>query len=162
METQSTTVTMSNITGVCGDQAADPAAAGDEALNGSNKWVYGVIAWVFACFLAAAGVLLQKYAHNREEAKVASLRSPWYKQPVWWLGFFMLVILPLPMNMAAMGLAPQSLLAPLQSCSLVFNAILASRFMGEKLTQVDLISTGLMIVGASITTAFGNHCDPGP
>ena len=95
--------------------------SGDAALD-SNKWVYGVIAWVAACFFAAAGVLLQKYAHTREESKpIAADRSPFYKQPIWWLGFFMLVVFPLPMNMSAMALAPQSLLAPLQSTSLVFN-----------------------------------------
>ena len=33
--------------------------------------------------------------------------------------------------------------------------------MGERLTRVDIISTSMMMLGGSITTVFGNHCDPG-
>jgi hypothetical protein len=55
------------------------------------------------------------------------------------------------------GLASQSALAPLGSVTMILNTVLAWRFLGERFTTVDAISTVLMACGTTVAVAFSKN-----
>ena len=57
------------------------------------------------------------------------------------------------------GLAGQSELAPMGAVTMIFNTILAWRFLGEPFTRIDFIATFLMGSGTIIAVAFGESSD---
>jgi len=59
------------------------------------------------------------------------------------------------LNAIALGYAAQSLLAPLRSITLVANAILATRFLGEKFERSKIIGIVLVVAGSVCSVLFG-------
>lgn len=57
------------------------------------------------------------------------------------------------------GLAGQSELAPMGAVTMIFNTILAWRFLGEPFTRIDFIATSLMGIGTTVAIAFGESSD---
>jgi hypothetical protein len=79
----------------------------------------------------------------------------------WWLGFFLLVIAPLPMDFVALGLASASLVFPVGTAAnvIVGQVIAPHYFEGEKLGRREWAGTALIVLGATLTSAFGDHTD---
>ncbi|KAJ3141439.1 NIPA-like protein 3, partial [Irineochytrium annulatum] len=78
------------------------------------------------------------------------------KNPIWILGFLIFVFSNL-MNFVALAFAPQSLVAPLGSISLVVNVILAPIINNERFTVKDLAGVVLIVVGSSLTIVFAGN-----
>eukprot|EP00494_Astrolonche_serrata_P017397 UN17581 len=79
---------------------------------------------------------------------------------MWCIGFVFLIIFPLPLDLYAMANTPQSLPAPLSSFTLLFNALFAHFFQDETMVWLDAVSTGLICLGSSLSTATGEHIEP--
>jgi multidrug transporter EmrE-like cation transporter len=75
------------------------------------------------------------------------------KNPIWVLGMVIFVFSNF-LNFIALQFAPQSLVAPLGSISLVVNVILAPIINGEKFTWKDIVGVVLIVAGSSMTVAF--------
>lgn len=128
------------------------------SVDGSYWWL-GVITSLLACFGTVAGMMLQKYSHNKNDALPPDLRKPSYKRPMWWMSLFLMIVVPAPLDVLSLALAPQSLLAPLSAVTLLLNVLLSPVFLGEKLTRVEIGATALIFIGAVVTTAFGEHSE---
>ncbi|KAJ3006786.1 UNVERIFIED_CONTAM: NIPA-like protein 3 [Siphonaria sp. JEL0065] len=86
---------------------------------------------------------LQKKLHFGELAK----------SPIWVLGLIVYSSANL-LNFVALQFAPQSLVAPLGSISLVVNVFAATNINNEKYSWKDVIGGMLIIGGSSMTVAF--------
>ena len=94
-------------------------------------------------------------ANNQENEEVGN----YYSQPLWILGMS-LVILGALLDVASYGFAPQSLLAPMATLTLVFNTLLAPKFLGEQLSNRDIGATGVIVAGTVVVIAFSPHATP--
>lgn len=68
----------------------------------------------------------------------------------WWLFGFGLFLIGQILGMISMGYAAQSVVATLNSFSLVTNAMFAPCLLGEKVEKVDLISIIVIIIGSAM------------
>ena len=93
-----------------------------------GRWV-GVLCSLLACFGTVSGMMLQKLSHMRNEALPVHQRKPVLRRPLWWLSLFLMIVVPSPLDVASLALAPQSLLAPLSAVTLLLNALLAPCFL---------------------------------
>ena len=60
-------------------------------------------------------------------------------------------VLNVGLSAAALACAAQSLLSPLVSCQIVFNAFLSPCLLGERLTRRDILGTALIVIGCTIS-----------
>lgn len=72
--------------------------------------------------------------------------------PIWLLGLFLQVLGAL-LDFAALGYAPQSVVAPLGSLTLVVNVFVSPFMHDEKPSIKTIFATGIIICGAAITVA---------
>lgn len=144
---------------------AEPPTTCDEhcARYTSDLWLFGILSSTGASFSTASGLVIQKIAHMRTQALPVDKRPPmifgFIISPLWVLGFFLLVICPLPFNLLAVTWAAASLVAPLASVTLVLNQCLAPCTLNEKLTRTDIVATAVIVFGVVLATAFGTHCE---
>jgi len=104
---------------------------------------------------AAVGVNIQKLSMNREE----NGRKP-FMQPLWLMGMAVIVVDAIG-DFVFIGLAPQSLLAPLGSLSLGWNVILAPIFhREEKVTKTTVVATAVIYVGTIISILYAASSNP--
>jgi len=113
-------------------------------------WVVGVLLSLIASFLSTMGILTQKKAHDVVGTCARTL--------VWSLGFSGMVIGAV-LDLAAFGFAAQSLLAPLGGSTIVFNALLSPCMTQEKLMRTDIMATFVILLGCTITVAFGDQSE---
>lgn len=84
------------------------------------------------------------------------------RNTTWILGFFVFLLGNI-FNVIALQFAPQSLVAPLGSFSLVVNVIIAPMMNNEKWDYKDILGVGLIVTGSVIVVAFAgsnnhNYC----
>ena len=105
-------------------------------------------------FAAAIGVNIQKLSMTKEEAKQLNLRRSPFLQPLWCFGMA-IIILDAIGDFVFIGMAPQSLLAPLGSLGLGWNFILAPIFhTGEKVTKGIVTATIIIYIGTITTVSY--------
>jgi len=126
------------------------------------KWIFGVIFCILGSFGAALGMILQKAAHNEHSAKLDNDQIKClgiYPQNwKWFAGFTVLVLLPLPLDVAAAALTPQSIVAPLSSITILLAQVMAPQILGEKIFISDWIATMLIVAGCAASTIAGDQC----
>ncbi|GJQ71403.1 putative magnesium transporter NIPA [Trypoxylus dichotomus] len=71
------------------------------------------------------------------------------KEWIWWLGFLMMGVGELA-NFAAYAFAPASLVTPLGALSVLVSAVLASRYLNERLNLLGKIGCLLCILGSTV------------
>lgn len=147
----------------CG-QFTCSCARGSEAHPASWKWIFGILCAVGGSVGAAAGLVMQKLAHNENElVEDPEQRHKNYfgmqlTNSKWLLGFCLLTIVPAPLALAAVALAPQSIIAPLSAVTVVFCQVLAPLILGERVTCRDWFATFMIVVGCAASSLFGDHC----
>ena len=105
----------------------------------------GIALACLAASMNATGLNLQRYA-QRHGLRVLNA-----------VGLALAVLCGVA-DMASFGFAPQSLLAPFGSLTLVINLLLAPVLHGDQIRTVDLSSTALVFAGVAICLA--NECMP--
>ncbi|KAJ3416033.1 hypothetical protein HDV05_003392 [Chytridiales sp. JEL 0842] len=75
------------------------------------------------------------------------------KNPIWVLGMVIFIFSNF-LNFIALQFAPQSLVAPLGSISLVVNVVLAPLINQETFTWKDIVGVVMIVAGSSMTVAF--------
>lgn len=86
---------------------------------------------------------------NQPESQLHFLRNP-----TWWMGTFLMAAGEIG-NFAAFAFAPASLVAPLGAWSVVLSAILAHVFLGESVSNTNLIGIALCVTGAFLIGTSG-------
>jgi hypothetical protein len=146
----------------CGGETTFTCA---EVCKGSVSWAWliGMACGTVSSAASATGLVLQKWAHHMDsnfpEARRARRCSGWLCSCWWWLGFLLLVVVPLPFNLVAVTLAGMSIMAPFSALPLVFNQLIAPCLLPEKLSRSDIYATAVIVGGVAVTAAFGSHCD---
>merc|ERR1740130_38177 len=111
--------------------------------GGDESWQYlvGVGASLFSSAGSAGGLVMQKFAHNAQQDLEDGHKWPELGglicSPFWLFGFFVLVIVPLPFDLVALSMAPQSIVAALTGVTIVMVQVLAPYALGEKVTRLD-------------------------
>ena len=135
---------------------ADAETASQGLWCGTNCWYFGVVMAIVACFISNLGVNLQKKAHLNLLGKSEQERRGYNKQATWKLGL-LLIALGSIADFVALGFAPQSLVAPLGSFTLVSNVFLAPLLLKEKVFARSIIATAIIVLGSTISVSFASH-----
>ncbi|KAF0731957.1 hypothetical protein Ae201684_010908 [Aphanomyces euteiches] len=149
------------LTGFCASQSADVYEASAKCFQIDYKgpavgmWIAGFSISLVFSILNSVGINLQKYSL----ALPANSNKTSFQQPLWVLGM-VFVILGSILDFVAFGMAPQTLLAPLAALSLVWNMFIAPFFHKEKVTRRNLVATGIIFVGVTLTVIFAGHSTP--
>lgn len=121
-------------------------------------WVVGVLLAALASLVSNLGLNLQKRLHQINMDQDDKVKTQYYKHNLWRIGLA-LVILGSLADVAALVFAPQSVIAPLGSLTLVSNTIFAPMLLREKITKCDVVATSLIVIGAAVAVSFGPHED---
>ena len=90
---------------------------------------------------------MQKYSQIKNKELPKDQRRPYVKQCKWWLGL-VFVIMGALCDFASLSFAPQSVVMPVGSLTLVANVFFAHFWLGEKLGTTDIIGTSFIVGGA--------------
>lgn len=124
------------------DSVSDAAGAG-------ASWLIGVFLATGAQLSGALAKVLMKYVYKlTQRSKQISILI---------VAYFCMIVLNPVMGLAAYTYAAQSLLAPLSILNLMWNAILATLVLKEKLSRSDLSAYILIITGCCTSSYFGIH-----
>jgi len=121
-------------------------------------WAIGAALSIVGSICSNLGVNVQKYSFMKNEKKPTDQQKGYCKQPLWLLGLAMVTFGSLG-DFAALGLAAQSIVAPIGSVTLVANILFAHYWLKEKLARRDILGTVLIIAGSTTAVAFGDHTE---
>ena len=131
------------------DEAADSSSSGSE-------FALGVSLSLGASIFSNAGLNLQKFSLMRERLRPSGLVRGYVRQPLWWLGIFLVFLFSFG-DFAALIYISQSVAAPLGGSTMVTNVILAHCWLGEPFTQRDALGVGIILAGLSLVGVFGSR-----
>lgn len=96
-------------------------------------WIVGMLCSIVSSIGATIGLLIQKRAQTLQQqaAKKSRTFGGFILSPLWFLGFFFLVIVPLPFDVTAMATASQSLVTPLGGVTIVCGQVRCARMCGD-------------------------------
>ena len=134
------------------------AAADDE----SHFWALGLVFTAFSSVGSVCGTILMKVAFKDYENTPLEKQRKCCGIPMtikWWAGFILLCILPTPLDALSLGLASASLIFPFGVAStVVLSQIIAPLCLkAERLGLWDWVGTFMVVLGAGLSAAFGDH-----
>ena len=115
----------------------------------TNLWMWGVLMKVISTTVTTFGTILQKCAHIENEKSEVKARecfgilANWY----WFASFTLMVLVPLPLDLFAYSVAPQSLIAPLAGLTIIQNQVFGPFLLKETLTRTEIIATMVILLG---------------
>lgn len=130
----------------------------------SVTWVVsaGITVGIVSSALQAYGLALQQKAAAQVVAPVVpttssqvNVRKPLYRDRSWLLGLSLFVLCNILGSFVAVATLPLIILSLLQSCSLLFNSVIARYMLGGKFFRDTVISSGLMIIGGIVIVHVG-------
>eukprot|EP00743_Colponemidia_sp_Colp-15_P005012 GILK01005398.1.p1 GENE.GILK01005398.1~~GILK01005398.1.p1 ORF type:complete len:368 (-),score=50.19 GILK01005398.1:55-1116(-) len=121
-----------------------------------DDWVVGVWLAVLSSVMTNLGTTLQKLSHKHNSSLPSSQQITYIKQWRWWTGFGIFLASQF-VNTAALAFAPESLVAPLASVSIMMNAVTSYCILHEQLTSRDLLATCIVSSGGVLCIVFGPH-----
>ena len=96
-------------------------------------WLVGVIISIIGSVFSNLGQNVQKYAMMKNDEVPESERLPYTKMWRWWVGLALVIFGSLG-DFTSLSFAPQSVVMPVGSMTLVANLFFASMWLGETLT----------------------------
>ncbi|GLH01446.1 Magnesium transporter NIPA2 [Gryllus bimaculatus] len=133
------------------DKTSDPAALG-QPYNVTEFYI-GLGLAVSSCIFIGSSFIIKKIALLRLN-RGGSVRAGaggfgYLKEWIWWAGLLSMGIGEAA-NFAAYAFAPASLVTPLGALSVLVAAVLASRFLNEKLNLLGKMGCFLCILGSTV------------
>ena len=110
-------------------------------------WIFGVIIVIFSIFVKVIGTVIQKISHKKKNGKK-------YCRNIYWVAGFTLTVSGSFIDLAALALAPQSLIASLGGLTLVVNVLIARMILGEVLKRKQYIATVTILSGTILTVLY--------
>eukprot|EP00002_Diphylleia_rotans_P000145 TRINITY_DN10083_c0_g1_i1.p1 TRINITY_DN10083_c0_g1~~TRINITY_DN10083_c0_g1_i1.p1 ORF type:complete len:510 (+),score=128.79 TRINITY_DN10083_c0_g1_i1:55-1584(+) len=111
---------------------------------GDLRWLLGASLNICGSVIINLGTNIIKLSHNKKS------------RTLWWAGMGTFAAGNIA-NFSSFSFAAQSLLAALGSVQFVTNLILATIFLGEKVTTRIIIGTVAIVIGNILAVAFGNR-----
>jgi len=132
------------------------------AAGADAAWFIGIVCSVSGSVGSAMGLVVQKLAHNQQDRLPdGQKRLEFFGIQfnfMWFLGFFLLVAVPMPLSLAAAAMAPQSIVGPLSAVTIVFCQVFAPLILGERPSWLDWFASVLIIGGCIASSFFGDQC----
>jgi len=127
-------------------------------LSENTATTIGAMLAIAASICNAIGYTIQKKGHTRlklyNKGKQDSEKKRLIKEKVWAMGFSIYLIGGL-LNAISLFYAPQSLVLPLSSITLVANTLLATKVLGEPFFKADICGIFFVILGSVLAVVFG-------
>eukprot|EP01062_Namystynia_karyoxenos_P012659 TRINITY_DN14571_c1_g1_i1.p1 TRINITY_DN14571_c1_g1~~TRINITY_DN14571_c1_g1_i1.p1 ORF type:complete len:551 (+),score=129.75 TRINITY_DN14571_c1_g1_i1:35-1654(+) len=120
----------------------------------AGAWIAGVSIGIFSKSVASLGLVLQKRWHARNASLPPEKRKAWYSD-LWWMAGFATYAGGNLITIAALALAPQTVIAALDSLVLVFNALWAPWLLHERVGRSDWAFNFVIIGGVVLVVAYG-------
>jgi len=126
----------------------------------SFKWFMGVGLAITGSFCTSFGMVLQKLSHTHQQEGHTSFPQfcGLICAPRWLIGFIMMSIMPLPLDIFALAFAPQSVIAPLSGMTIILVQVVAPRVLGERPTWRDWGACLVILCGTGILAVVGDQC----
>ncbi|KAM7352727.1 magnesium transporter spict [Cochliomyia hominivorax] len=122
-------------------------------LYAQTDFYIGVGLAISSCFFIGSSFIIKKKALIRlnryGEVRAAAGGFGYLKEWIWWAGLLTMG-LGEAANFAAYAFAPASLVTPLGALSVIISAVMASRFLNEKLNLLGKLGCFLCIIGSTI------------
>jgi len=128
------------------------------------KWMAGFALSAMGSVGTVTSMVLQKSAHNRQQSGKTNYRelNGILLSPLWLMGCFMLVVIPMPLDTLALSMAPQSVIAPLSGVTIVLSQVVAPRVLGERNPSRAEWGWSLVVLGGTAMLArAGDQCSVG-
>lgn len=138
---------------------SEPQHGGECDGGGSDTWWIGVAGTIFGCFVSNFGTNIQKVSLDRNSALPASRQRSSLRQPLWIAGCICMIAGAIA-DFAVLPFAPQSLLAPLATTTLVFNVAMANVLSKERPSCMNIVATATILAGTVLVVVFGDRCSP--
>ena len=137
----------------------EPEPDGMEGCDGAgDTWWIGVVGTVFGCFVSNFGTNIQKVSLDRNSALPEAQRRSSLRQPLWLAGCVCMVAGAIA-DFAVLPFAPQSLLAPFGTMTLVFNVGMANYLSKERPTLRNVLATSTILLGTVLVVLGGDKCE---
>ena len=138
------------------------AACGNADLH--TDQLHMIIAF-FIVVVASAGICasvnLQKLVHVRNEGPDGQPLKHFTQIPLWWVAMIANTLSEL-FNLAALGFAPATLVAPLACLTVLFNSLTAVFWLGEPFLRRDLLGLTTMIAGVTLVVLSSTFAPVAP
>ncbi|KAJ1974793.1 hypothetical protein H4R35_003444 [Dimargaris xerosporica] len=128
----------------------------------SAQLAIGVVTSIVTSFTQSLGLTLQRKSHEDHAGPATAtttaanaLVPPYYRRPLWLLGFALFLASSLGGSTVTITLLPVTILAPLGAVTLVSNALFARWLLAHQFSQHAVIATLLVIVGGLLVGTFG-------
>nr|CAH7758284.1 unnamed protein product [Callosobruchus chinensis] len=134
-----------------------------ERINKNTNFYIGLLLAVCSSLFIGTSFIIKKISLTRL-SRIGALRAGaggfgYLKDWFWWLGISAMGFGEL-LNFAAYGFAPASVVTPLGALSVLVSAVLASKFLNEKLTILGKLGCLLCILGATIIVIHAPKEEP--
>ena len=129
----------------------------------NNTFIYGIIGSLLGSIGSSIGLLIQKKANIIQDIKIKTNQKPYTNfygivlSPLWFFGFLLLSIVPFPADYIAYLYAPQSLITPLGSATIIFTILFAPIITKEKVYWYNILSVIIICIGCVMTSIYGNQ-----
>ncbi|XP_037808075.1 LOW QUALITY PROTEIN: magnesium transporter NIPA2-like [Lucilia sericata] len=122
-------------------------------LYAQTDFYIGVGLAISSCFFIGSSFIIKKKAlirlNRHGEVRASAGGFGYLKEWIWWAGLLTMG-LGEAANFAAYAFAPASLVTPLGALSVIISAVMASRFLNEKLNLLGKLGCFLCIIGSTI------------
>lgn len=119
-------------------------------------FIIGIVLTVGGCFISNLGTNLQKVSMNENSQRPVEQQRTVFKQPMWVTGCVCMIAGSIA-DFVALGFAPQSMLAPLATFTLVFNVFMAQYLNKETPTATNILATMIIVGGTVLVVMFGDQ-----
>ncbi|XP_017026014.1 magnesium transporter NIPA2 [Drosophila kikkawai] len=134
------------------EEASQASASLSAAISNTDFYI-GVGLAISSCFFIGSSFIIKKKALIRlsryGEVRASAGGFGYLREWIWWAGLLTMG-LGEAANFAAYAFAPASLVTPLGALSVIISAVMASRFLNEKLNLLGKIGCFLCILGSTI------------
>ncbi|XP_067626140.1 magnesium transporter NIPA2 [Eurosta solidaginis] len=132
--------------------ATSPAPALADLYSQIDSYI-GVGLAICSCFFIGFSFIIKKKAllrlSRQGEMRASAGGYGYLKEWIWWAGLLTMATGEAA-NFAAYAFAPASLVTPLGALSVIISAVMASKFLNEKLNLLGKIGCLLCIIGSTI------------
>ncbi|RWS31242.1 hypothetical protein B4U80_08264, partial [Leptotrombidium deliense] len=123
--------------------------------NERRNFFIGVGLAVTSCFFIGASFIIKKKGLLRLQSQDGERRAAaggfgYLRQGIWWLGLISMGVGE-GCNFAAYAFAPASLVTPLGGLSVIISAVLASKYLKERMNILAKIGCILCLLGSTVT-----------
>jgi uncharacterized membrane protein len=121
-------------------------------------WSLGIGLAIFSAGCTNLGINLQKLSYEDYYVDLNEHAYRVYHSYIWIVGIVMMMFGSI-IDFIALGVAPQSVIAPFGAFSLVFNVIIAKILHYEPITLQTLTGTSLIIIGTVFCSICATHIE---